>query len=334
MITRLVGSTSTIYCRADAQPRAPVQVRRSGAVGSQPSCRPNRSQVPSRPRPARRAPLPAPPAARRSPPTSATAWSAASASRRRASSCAPARPSAPPRPHRRRRRRPASLPAGAQPGRNSNTVSLLAGVGVLLLALGVGVLIGRSGASSKQSPAPVQVVTAGGVGHRLEHRSKPSPATGRAARSGYTVQLQTLPVTGTTVASVAAAKAAAGGKGAAAVGALKAEEFASLSRRRLRDLLGRLPQAGRSPEGARHAEEELPGREGDPGLRKRHRVDLAAASGGSGSGGASNSSGGEQQRRRAALQTGARRVPLSGHEASGKKFEEESAKLPDVVSTG
>jgi hypothetical protein len=50
--------------------------------------------------------------------------------------------------------------AGTQPGRN-NSIALLAGVGVLLLAMGVGVLIGRAGAgTSKASPA--QVISVGG----------------------------------------------------------------------------------------------------------------------------------------------------------------------------
>src|SRR4051794_28366520 len=45
---------------------------------------------------------------------------------------------------------------------------------------------------------------------------------------GYTVQVQTLPVAGTTVAAVAAAKTAALGKGAGSVGALKPSEYSSL----------------------------------------------------------------------------------------------------------
>lgn len=47
--------------------------------------------------------------------------------------------------------------------RMSPNSSLIAGVGVLLLALGVGVLIGRSGTSSAKAP-PAQVVTIAGGG--------------------------------------------------------------------------------------------------------------------------------------------------------------------------
>ena len=43
---------------------------------------------------------------------------------------------------------------GEPAGQRNTTLNVIAGVGVLLLAMGVGVLIGRSGASSKQSAAP------------------------------------------------------------------------------------------------------------------------------------------------------------------------------------
>ena len=114
-----------------------------------------------------------------------------------------------------------------------NTVTVIAGVGVLLLAMGVGVLIGRSG-GSKQPAAPAQVITvASGPA-----AGTPAPAAAAAAvfsddwpsgTSGYTVQLQTLPQSGTAVSAVEAAKAAASAKGAKGVGALKSEDFSSLT---------------------------------------------------------------------------------------------------------
>jgi hypothetical protein len=58
---------------------------------------------------------------------------------------------------------PASLvgvSGGGSASRN-NSVALIAGVGVLLLAMGIGVLIGRAGSSSAKS-APPQVITVGG----------------------------------------------------------------------------------------------------------------------------------------------------------------------------
>jgi hypothetical protein len=53
--------------------------------------------------------------------------------------------------------------APAQPGARNNTLALLAGIGVLLLAMGVGVLIGRADAGSVKAP-PAQVISLGGAG--------------------------------------------------------------------------------------------------------------------------------------------------------------------------
>jgi|HubBroStandDraft_2_1064218.scaffolds.fasta_scaffold04147_5 hypothetical protein len=128
---------------------------------------------------------------------------------------------------------PPGAPSSAGAGPRNNTPTAIAGIGVLLLAMGVGVLIGRSGAS-KQSPAAPQVITV----------ASSAPATGAATtptteasfssnwpsgKSGYTVQLQTLPQSGTAVSAVESAKSAASARGAKTVGALKSEEFSSLS---------------------------------------------------------------------------------------------------------
>jgi hypothetical protein len=58
---------------------------------------------------------------------------------------------------------PAPFPAQGSPvatgaGQRGNTVTVIAGVGVLLLAMGVGVLIGRSG-NSKPAAVPAQVIS-------------------------------------------------------------------------------------------------------------------------------------------------------------------------------
>jgi len=128
---------------------------------------------------------------------------------------------------------PQSSPSAGGAAQRANTLTVIAGVGVLLLAMGVGVLIGRSG-TSKPSPAPAQTISVAAT-----------PATGAATppagaqatftsswpsgSTGYTVALQTLPQTGTTVSAVEAAKTSAGAKSAKAVGALKSEEFTSLT---------------------------------------------------------------------------------------------------------
>ena len=77
-------------------------------------------------------------------------------------------------------------------------------------------------------------------------------ATGRPPAAATTVQVQTLPVSGTAVSAVEAAKASASSKGAGAVGALKSEEFSTLPGRSYVDLLrasitARAPRRRRSP---------------------------------------------------------------------------------------
>lgn len=118
------------------------------------------------------------------------------------------------------------------PNRNS-TLTVIAGVGVLLLAMGVGVLIGRSGNSSKPAAAP-EVITVGSSGPNTGTATTATTETTfkgdwPSGKTGFTVELQTLPKSGTAVSAVEAAKTAASAKGATAVGALESSEFSSLS---------------------------------------------------------------------------------------------------------
>jgi hypothetical protein len=129
--------------------------------------------------------------------------------------------------------RPAGAPSSGGGGQRNNTLTVIAGVGVLLLAMGVGVLIGRSGVS-KQSTAAPQVITVASSAPSTGTATTPAaeaPFAGDwpSGKSGYTVQLQTLPQTGTTLSAVESAKSAVSAKGAKAVGALKSDEFSSLS---------------------------------------------------------------------------------------------------------
>jgi len=125
----------------------------------------------------------------------------------------------PPRP-------PAAAPAHG-PERSSNA-ALLAGVGCLLLALLIGVLIGRAG--DDNGGGSPQVVSVAGAG-------APAGASASTAafkddwpegKKGFTVELQALPKDSSNAAAVAAAKTAAAGKGATAVGALDSDSHASL----------------------------------------------------------------------------------------------------------
>jgi uncharacterized membrane protein YvbJ len=75
--------------------------------------------------------------------------------------------------------------AGAAPVRESrmprlsHNAALIAGVGTLLLAMGVGVLIGRSGEKSPSSASAPQVITVGGAGGAAN-----TAAAGAAAGAG------------------------------------------------------------------------------------------------------------------------------------------------------
>ncbi len=126
---------------------------------------------------------------------------------------------------------PAQSPPPDAPPR-SGAVTLLAGVGVLLLAMGVGVLIGRSGGSSRPAATTPQVISVGTTPAGSSGGATTSEAftdDWPAATNGYTVQLQSLPQSSTQTSAVEAAKTAAGAKGAKNVGALKSEDFSSLT---------------------------------------------------------------------------------------------------------
>jgi hypothetical protein len=229
--------------------------------------------------------------------------------------------------------RPGGAPSGGQPGpRNNNTVSLLAGVGVLLLAMGVGVLIGRSGGSSKQSPAPVQVVAApSGAGTGTAEAA--FTADWPSATNGYTVQLQTLPVAGTTVAAVAAAKTAALGKGAGSIGALKSSEFSSLGGENYVIYSGVYHKRGEAQKALAGLARKFPGAK---------VVEVSNGGAGSGSSGATKGSSNVEQARKklapgvgSSLSKPAPPTVLQGpNSPKGKKAEEESKNIPNVVSTG
>jgi hypothetical protein len=233
-----------------------------------------------------------------------------------APSSAPSVPPTPPMP-------PGGAPAGGPPQRNT-TLTVIAGVGVLLLAMGVGVLIGRAGAA-KQSPAPAQVIT-------LSSPTSTAASTGSteasftgdwpSGTSGYTVQLQTLPQPGTAVSAVEAAKTAASAKGAKSVGALKSEEFSSLTAGSYVIYSG---DYHKKPE----AEKALAGlKKSFPGAKvvKVSNGESSSSAGGSGSSSGAVGSSVNHPAPPSVLNS------LKG--TKGKSYEEKSKNLPDVVETG
>ncbi|GAC1438883.1 MAG: hypothetical protein NVSMB51_15720 [Solirubrobacteraceae bacterium] len=110
------------------------------------------------------------------------------------------------------------------PLRDNSAMAALAAIGCLLLAMGVGVLIGRSGGSrGTVTQPPAQVITLAGTGGGAASASA-FANDWPAGTSGFTVQLQKL----SSADGVPAAKSAATAKGAKGVGALRSDDFQGL----------------------------------------------------------------------------------------------------------
>lgn len=214
-----------------------------------------------------------------------------------------------------------AVAGGAAGSGRFSGATAVAGVGVLLLAMGVGVLIGRAGAA-KQSPTPAQVIT-------LSSPTSTAASTGSteasftgdwpSGSSGYTVQLQTLPQPGTAVSAVEAAKTAASAKGAKSVGALKSEEFSSLTAGSYVIYSG---DYHKKPE----AEKALAGlKKSFPGAKvvKVSNGESSSSAGGSGSSSGAVGSSVNHPAPPSVLNS------LKG--TKGKSYEEKSKDLPDVV---
>ena len=153
----------------------------------------------------------------------------------------------------------ATTPPPPAPAARSSPAAVIAGIGVLLLAMGVGVLIGRAGGTAKTPPA--QVISVGSVGSgggvagagastagsaaagssasaapTGAGSSSAAPTTGGAAgtgssvadtwvgASGYTVELQTAAAAGAVTAALASARR----QGATGVGVLRASAHPGL----------------------------------------------------------------------------------------------------------
>jgi hypothetical protein len=220
----------------------------------------------------------------------------------------------------------ASAADGASAGAGrGGTLSVIAGVGVLLLAMGVGVLIGRAGSGRS---APAQVITVGAAPNGTTGTAGAEEAFSEdwpAGTNGFTVQLETLPQTGTTLAAIDQAKSAASAKGARAVGALKTEDFSSLPAGSYAIYSGVYHKRT-------EAQRALTGLKGKFSGAKVIAVSEGAAGGsstGTGKTGASGGSGGSTPKHPAPPSV------LEGlSHAKGKSYVEKSKNLPNVVSTG
>ncbi len=229
-------------------------------------------------------------------------------------------PSAPPVP-------PAG-PPGESPWQRNTTLTVIAGVGVLLLAMGVGVLIGRAG-GGKTTTAPAQVISvastpAAGTGAGAGSSEASFTSSWPAGTTGFTVQLRTLPVSGTGVSAVEAAKTAASAKGAKAVGALKSEEFSSLHGESYVIYTGVYHTRAEAQKALAGLSKSFPGASVIEVSNK-----AGGSSGASGSGGSSGSGVGSSEAHPAPPS-----VLKNLNSSKGKSYEEKSKNLPDVVETG
>ena len=232
---------------------------------------------------------------------------------RAAASTTPAAPPVPP---------PAG--GGGASQQRTNVLTLLAGVGVLMLAMGVGVLIGRSG-TSKPSQAPAQVITLGSApaATGTSTASESFQSDWPAGKAGYSVQLQALPA-GTSVAAVQAAKAAATAKGAKNVGALKSEEFSSLPSGNYVIYSGDYRKKGEAQKALGALKKSF------SGASVIALSNHGSSTEGSGTTGASPGAGGAGN----SLNNPAPPTVLESKPKKGQSFEQKSRNLPNVISTG
>jgi hypothetical protein len=217
---------------------------------------------------------------------------------------------------------------GEAPGRG-NAATVLAGVGVLLLAMGIGVLIGRSGGAKPSGAAAAPQVVTVSTTPAAGTTPATEPFTGDwpAGSSGYTVQLQTLPTASTQVSSVQAAKSAAEGKGAKSVGALKSDEFTGLAAGSYIVYSGRYTKKSEADKALAPLEKKF----------SEAKVLQIGAGAGASSGkgaGAGSGAGGKSGVGSSPSNPAPPTVVESLKGKSGKNYEQESKNLPNVVSTG
>lgn len=224
---------------------------------------------------------------------------------------------------------PSLAPPGApvEGSRRGGWLAAIAFVGVLLLAMGVGVLIGRAG-NTKQVPAAPEVVTvdSGGGGTTGAASSGEVAFTGDwpAGTSGYTIQLETLPQAGTAVSAVESAKATATAKGAKVVGALKSEEFSSLPSGQY------VIYSGVYHSRSEAAKQLAPLKKTFPQASVVH----VSSGGGGGAASSGGSSAGASGQGSTPNHPAPPSVLKSLNNSKGKSYEEKSKNLPNVVETG
>jgi len=207
----------------------------------------------------------------------------------------------------------------------SDTLTVIAGVGVLMLAMGVGVLIGRSGNSKPAAVAAAPAVTVASTAPiAAAPTAAPESFTGdwRSGTTGFTVQLQTLPQSGTQVSAVQAAKTAAIGKGAKGVGALKSEQFSSLPSGNFVIYSGVYHKKAEAQKALGGLKKSFPG------------ASVVEVSNHSSSAAAENPNAATEGTGVGSLSHPAPPSVLEGKAVKGKSYEQKSKELPNVIETG
>jgi hypothetical protein len=217
--------------------------------------------------------------------------------------------------------------SGEEPGRG-NAVTVIAGVGVLLLAMGIGVLIGRSGGAKPSGAAAPVITVSTSPTAGATPASESFTGDWPAGAGGYTVQLQSLPTASTQVSAVQAAKSAAEGKGAKAVGALKSDEFTSLPAGDYIVYSGRYSKRAEAEKALGALKKSF------PGASVLRVAASGGASGGKGAAGTGRNGGGKSGVGSSPNNPAPPAVVESLKGKSGKNYEQESKNLPNVVSTG
>jgi hypothetical protein len=229
----------------------------------------------------------------------------------------------------------------------SSSVTILASVGVLLLAMGVGILIGRAGAPKTSAAAPPQVIsvsspgagTAGATttGGAASTEAGAFPEDWPAGKSGYAVQLQTLPAASAQASEVTAAKTAALAKGASGVGVLLSSNFHSLPSGQYVIYSGDYPGEAQAKQALGPLKAKFPAAaviHVTEGSASSSSAGSSSSSGGSSSTGSSKGTGSGSGSSTGGGKSGSQPSTASPKSNSGQSFEQKSRNLPNVVSTG
>ncbi len=237
--------------------------------------------------------------------------------------------------------------AGAQAspaanGRSTNATTI-AGVGVLLLAMGVGVLIGRAG-GGKTATAPAQVISvassgaattgapAAGGGGASGAGATEVPEDWTAGKIGYTVQLQTFSTSSAQASEVTAAKSGAQSKGATGVGILLSSNFTSLPADQYVIYSGDDSSEGQAKQALASLKAKF------PAAAVIHVSGGSSVSAGAGAGSSSSKASGDGSSGSPKAGGGSTKsptaAPKSSAPSSGQSYEQKSRNLPNVVLTG